>query len=57
MRKIASTILIVLISFSFLGFANSAEEKLNENEKNISWKTNWLFTDKMSESRLVYSII
>ena len=39
MRKIASTILIVLISFSFLSFANSADEKLNENETELNFFT------------------
>ena len=39
MRKIASTILIVFISFSFLSFANSADEKLNENETELNFFT------------------
>ena len=30
MRKIASTILIALISFSFFSFANSADKKLKK---------------------------
>ena len=35
MRKIALNILIVLISFSFLSFANSEEEKSNNTELNL----------------------
>ena len=35
MRKIASTFLIVLISFSFLSFAKSEEKNLNETELNL----------------------
>ena len=30
MRKITSTVLILLMSFSFFSFANSADEKINE---------------------------
>ena len=35
MRKVALNILIVLISFSFLSFANSADEKSNNTELNF----------------------
>ena len=35
MRKIVLNILIVLISFSFLSFANSEEEKSNNTELNL----------------------
>ena len=35
MRKVALNILIVLISFSFLSFANSEEEKSNNTELNL----------------------
>ena len=39
MRKIALVILVALISFSFLGFSNSADEKLNENETELNFFT------------------
>ena len=35
MRKIALNILVVLISFSFLSFANSEDKKTNETELNL----------------------
>ena len=35
MRKIVLNILIVLMSFSFLNFANSEDKKLNETELNF----------------------
>ena len=35
MRKIVLNILIALISFSFLSFANSEEEKSNNTELNL----------------------
>ena len=42
MRKIASTIFVALISFSFFSFANSADkklEKINSNEKELNFFT------------------
>ena len=54
MRKIALTILIVFISFSFLSFANSADEKLNENETELNFFTGMFdFSDDKQASGLV----
>ena len=54
MRKIALAILIVFISFSFLGFANSADEKLNENETELNFFTGMFdFSDDKQASGLV----
>jgi len=54
MRKIALAILIVLISFSFLSFANSADEKLNENETELNFFTGMFdFSDDKQASGLV----
>ena len=54
MRKIALVILVVLISFSFLGFANSADEKLNENETELNFFTGMFdFSDDKQASGLV----
>ena len=39
MRKIASALLIALISFSFFSFANSADEKINKNETELNFFT------------------
>ena len=54
MRKIALVILVVLISFSFLGFSNSADEKLNENETELNFFTGMFdFSDDKQASGLV----
>jgi len=54
MRKIALTILIVFLSFSFLSFANSADEKLNENETELNFFTGMFdFSDDKQASGLV----
>ena len=54
MRKIVSTILVALISFSFLSFANSADEKLNENETELNFFTGMFdFSDDKQASGLV----
>ena len=42
MRKIASTILIVLISLSFFSFANSADEKENEKKSAMDFYDNMI---------------
>ena len=39
MRKIFSTILFVLVSFSFFGSANSADEKTNDNDTELNFFT------------------
>ena len=57
MRKIASTFLIVLISFSFIGFANSADEKIEKidnNETELNFFTGMFdFSDDNQASGLV----
>ena len=54
MRTIALVILVVLISFSFLSFANSADEKLNENETELNFFTGMFdFSDDKQASGLV----
>ncbi len=57
MRKIASTFLIVLISFSFISFANSADEKiekLDNNETELNFFTGMFdFSDDNQASGLV----
>ena len=54
MRKITLTILIAFISFSFLSFANSADEKLNENETELNFFTGMFdFSDDKQASGLV----
>ena len=39
MRKIASALLIALVSFSFFSFANSADEEINKNETELNFFT------------------
>ena len=39
MKKIVSAIFIILVSFSFFSSANSAEEKVNENETELNFFT------------------
>ena len=54
MRKIALVILVALISFSFLGFSSSADEKLNENETELNFFTGMFdFSDDKQASGLV----
>jgi len=57
MRKIASTIFIALISFSFFSFANSADEKLekiNSNETELNFFTGMFdFSDDKQASGLI----
>ena len=57
MRKIASTIFIALISFSFFSFANSADkklEKINSNEKELNFFTGMFdFSDDKQASGLI----
>ena len=57
MRKIASTILIALISFSFFSFANSADkklEKINSNETELNFFTGMFdFSDDKQASGLI----
>ena len=57
MRKIASTFLIVLISFSFIRFANSADEKIEKidnNETELNFFTGMFdFSDDNQASGLV----
>ena len=54
MRKIALVILVALISFSFLGFSNSADEKLNEKETELNFFTGMFdFSDDKQASGLV----
>ena len=57
MRKIASTIFVALISFSFFSFANSADEKLekiNSNETELNFFTGMFdFSDDKQASGLI----
>ena len=54
MRKIASALLIALISFSFLSFANSADEKINKNETELNFFTGMFdFSDDKQASGLL----
>ena len=57
MRKIASTIFIALISFSFFSFANSADkklEKINSNETELNFFTGMFdFSDDKQASGLL----
>ena len=57
MRKIASTFFIILISFSFFSFANSADEeieKINNNETELNFFTGMFdFSDDKQASGLV----
>ena len=54
MRKIVSTILIALISFSFSSFANSADEMIDENETELNFFTGMFdFSDDKQASGLL----
>ena len=54
MRKIASTLLIALISFSFFSFANSADEEINKNETELNFFTGMFdFSDDKQASGLL----
>ena len=54
MKKIASTLLIALISFSFFNFANSADEKINKNETELNFFTGVFdFSDDKQASGLL----
>ena len=57
MRKIASTIFVALISFSFFSFANSADkklEKINSNETELNFFTGMFdFSDDKQASGLI----
>ena len=54
MRKIAFTFLIILISFSFFSFANSADEKIDNNETELNFFTGMFdFSDDKQASGLI----
>ena len=54
MRKIAFTFLIALISFSFFSFANSADEKIDNNETELNFFTGMFdFSDDKQASCLI----
>ena len=53
MRKIASALLIALVSFSFFSFANSADEEINKNETELNFFTGMFdFSDTKQASGL-----
>ena len=53
MRKIASALLIALVSFSFFSFANSADEEINKNETELNFFTGMFdFSDNKQASVL-----
>jgi len=54
MRKIASALLIALVSFSFFSFANSADEEINKNETELNFFTGMFdFSDDKQASGLL----
>ena len=54
MQKIASALLIALISFSFFSFANSADEIINNNETELNFFTGMFdFSDDKQASGLI----
>ena len=54
MRKIASALLITLVSFSFFSFANSADEEINKNETELNFFTGMFdFSDDKQASGLL----
>ena len=54
MRKIASALLIALVSFSFFSFANSADEEINKNETELNFFTGMFdFNDDKQASGLL----
>ena len=54
MKKIASALLIALISFSFFSFANSADEIINKNETELNFFTGMFdFSDDKQASGLI----
>ena len=54
MRKIASTIFVALISFSFFSIANSADEEINKNETELNFFTGMFdFSDDKQASGLL----
>ena len=53
MRKVASTLLIALISFPFFSFVSSADEKINNNETELNFFTGMFdFSDDKQASGL-----
>ena len=54
MRKIASALLIAIVSFSFFSFANSADEEINKNETELNFFTGMFdFSDDKQASGLL----
>ena len=54
MGKIVSAILVLFISFSFLGLANSADEELNKNETELNFFTGMFdFSDDKQASGVI----
>ena len=54
MRKIASALLIALVSFSFFSFAHSADEEINKNETGLNFFTGMFdFSDDKQASGLL----
>ena len=54
MKKIASALLIALISFPFFSFANSADEIINKNETELNFFTGMFdFSDDKQASGLI----